>query len=288
MHCSSFSTAASTHQVSGHGFSETLAETSKDCLTKYIPSSRDSTVSTEALTARLIAILARHGVQPKLREIPLLHSNMSCSIERINAFFNDTNDFDMERYKKLHDEYWACVGDSRPLTVREHFDLTIAIAERFMADKLPDKLFIEQEPCHFQHIKSMSGVLSKAFLLLNRGCALVMVNGVDLSEKKAKHPQFESFCFLLTWEQSRQGNSPDRVQLFDLNIELQWLRGKHDSSETCSAFQNRFLHDVADYAGFMLRKANMTHEEIRLLIVHERAEYRDLAGSVQEPDPGTC
>ena len=275
--------------VSGHRLGKSLAKTLMNCLTKYVPSSVDPTISTETLSVRFVSILSQHALVSKIHGVGLVNSNLSCAIVRTQAFFSsDTNSFDMECYKKLNDEYWTCVGGIECLIAEEHFDRTAAIAERFMVAKLPARLFIEQQPCRFRHVKSMSGVLSEAFLLLNRGCALIMINGMDASEKKVIHPQLESVCFLLTWEQPQQDGCRDQAQLLDLDKELQWLRGEYDDLETYPAFQNRFLHDVADYAGFLLRKANMTHEEIRLFIIHDQPEYTSLSGLAPKPILGGC
>ena len=281
---SSVHSTSGDYLVSGHRLGKSLAKTLTNCLTKYVPSSADPTISTATLNVRFVSILSQHARVSKIHGMGLVDSNLSCAIVRIQAFFSsDTNDFDMERYKQLNVEYWGCVGGIECLIAEEHFDRTTAIAERFMVAKLPARLFIERESCRFRHIKSMSGVLSEAFLLLNRGCALIMINGMDASKKKVIHPQLESACFLLTWEQPQQDGCQDRAQLLDLENELLWLRGEYDSSETYPAFQNRFLHDVADYAGFLLRKASMTQEEIRLFIIHDQPEYTSLSGLAQKP-----
>ena len=271
--------------VSGHRLGKSLAKTLTNCLTKYVPSSDDPTISTETLSVRFISIMSQHALVSKIHGMGLVDSNLSCAIVRIQAFFSsDTNDFDMERYQQLNVEYWQrCVGGIKCLLAEEHFDRTTAIAERFMVAKLPARLFIEQEPCRFRHIKSMSGVLSEAFLLLNRGCALIMINGMGASNKKVIYPELQSACLLLTWEQSQQDGCEDRAQLLDLEHELLWLRGEYDDAETYPAFQNRFVHDVADYAGFLVRKANMTQEEIRLFIIHDQPEYTSLSGLAQKP-----
>ena len=273
--------------VSGHRLKKTLAKTLTNCLTRYVRSSVDKSISTRALNVRFINILHHHLVGARrMQGLPLENSDFSCAIVRINAFFSTgTNGFDMEHYQKLHDEYRACVGGSQHLVVQGHYDRNVAIVEQFMMAKLPGRLLIERQPCRFQHIKSMSSSLSEAFLLLNRGCALIMLNGM-CAGKKVIHPKMESSCFLLTWEQSRQDGCQDRAQLFDLNIELHWQRAEYDASETYPAFLNRFIHDVADYGGFHVKSAGMTGEEVRLFIIHDQPEYTSLAGLAPKPIPG--
>lgn len=289
MRCSSSSAhpTSGDYLVSGHRLDKTLAKTLKNCLTKYVRSSADESFTTSALNVRFIEILNRHLVESKMQGPLLENSNLSCAIVRINAFFSTgANDFDMEHYQKLHDNYWVIVGGSQRLVAQHHYDRTMTIAERFMVAELPDRLLIEREPCRFEHIKSMSGVLSEAFLLLNRGCALIVLNGMYVAGKKVIYPQMESTCFLLTWEQSLQDGSPDRAQLLNQDIELCWLRGEYDALETYPAFLNRFIHDVADYGAFVVRDIGMTDEEIRLFIIHDQPEYTNLAGLAPQPIPG--
>lgn len=286
MRCSSSSArpASGGYLVSGHRLDKTLAKTLTNCLTKYVRSSADKSITKSALNDRFIEILSRHLVEPKLQGVLLENSNFSGAVVRINAFFSSgANDFDMEYYEKLHGEYWASVGDSQRLVAENHYDRVMTIAERFMVAKLPGRLFIELEPCRFKHIKSMSGLLSEAFLLLNRGCALILLNGMYVAGKKVIYPQMESACLLLTWEQSLQDDCQDRAQLLDHNFELCWLRGEYDASETYPAFLNRFIHDVADYGSFNVKEAGMKSEEIRLFIIHDQPEYRDLAGLALQP-----
>ena len=90
------------HLVSGHRLGKSLAKTLTNCLTKYVPSSVDPTISTETLSVRFVSILSQHARVSKIHGVGLVNSNLSCAIVRIQAFFSsDTNDFDMERYKQL-------------------------------------------------------------------------------------------------------------------------------------------------------------------------------------------
>ncbi len=172
--------------VSGSVHYDSFKETAKDCLTKYIPVSKDDFISRKEISndERTIKFVSR--CKPFMDGIDVIDVTdmpddccMIVATETMEAFFGRhgrsfpvAKDFDKEKFLQRYSEYdreYVVLYDPQ-VSIKEKKSLadeTIQKGYRFIENELSkDNVVGFIEPARFEHIKSMTGTLYSSFINL--------------------------------------------------------------------------------------------------------------------------